>query len=374
MAAPDSPFPLQQASISFGEDVFYRLLDDLLDDGVVGTSDMAVQQFAGGARMSVQVNPGEAYVAFTSPVYGGKRRIRQSTLTDSGTVGNVNSGENWTATFVAADGANPRIDRVVATVKDSLLDSSGLYRLEFKVIQGVATAGATLANLTGAAAVPVNSLLLANVLVRAATSSILTSDIDTTAGTVRPIAGVGGGRVPGGSRILSEIQLSVGQNSIDFQLPAGFRSYEVVVRAKGTIAATLATIYASFPGATESFYSQRTWWTGTNLGIQEALASTTGAYAGVIPGAQAAANTWGQAVIRLDDLRYSPPSGVPSGKRSIMSDFSTQVGPNSGSGAVRGIASGWQDNNNATPPSVFRLWTDGTLFATGSHFVLRGIF
>ena len=64
----------------------------------------------------------------------------------------------------------------------------------FKVVPGTATSGATLSNLTGAAAVPNNSLLLANVLIPATSTSITDANIDTT---VRVRASVGGGNATG---------------------------------------------------------------------------------------------------------------------------------------------------------------------------------
>ena len=186
MAAPDFPFPLQKSDISFGEDVFYRLLDDLFTEGIIGANDLRVQQ-RGTPAMAVTVDPGEGYIGFESPSYGGTRRVRQSVLTDSGTVGAPNTSDNWTTTFNSADGSNPRIDRVIARVRDHLLDASGLYRMEFAVIAGTPTSGANLTNLTGAAAVPVNSLLLANVLIPAGATTVITANIDTTVRTVAKI-------------------------------------------------------------------------------------------------------------------------------------------------------------------------------------------
>lgn len=185
--ALSKPFPIQNASISFGADSVYRLVDDLMSAGVVGSGDFAVSQRAAGANMSVDVATGTAVVAFTSP-YGGKRRIVNDAVMNSGTPGSPGSG--WTATFTSASGTNPRIDRVVLTVRDSNLDAGGNYDAVLAVVSGTATAGATLTNLSGAAAVPSNSLLLANVLIPAGSTSITTGNIDTT---VRTRASVGSG-------------------------------------------------------------------------------------------------------------------------------------------------------------------------------------
>lgn len=189
MAAPSHPFPLQHDTILFGQEELFRWLDHLYSEGVIAPTDGAVTQYASG-EMRVNVAAGQAICTFDTP-YGGKRQLRW-TATSSGTPGSPNSADNWISTFTAAHGTLPRIDRVVATVQDASLDATGQRRQVFQVVAGTATSGATLANLTGAAAVPANSMLLANVLVRAAATTILTADIDTT---VRTRTRVGGGAV-----------------------------------------------------------------------------------------------------------------------------------------------------------------------------------
>lgn len=69
-----------------------------------------------------------------------------------------------TVTATAADGSNPRIDQVIATVKDAQISGAD-NEWELSVLAGTATGGATLANLTGAAALPDRSIRLAYVLV-----------------------------------------------------------------------------------------------------------------------------------------------------------------------------------------------------------------
>lgn len=66
----------------------------------------------------------------------------------------------------AADPTNPRIDRVILT---PTIDQSSPSP---SILVGTPTGGATLDNLTGAQAIPVGSLLLADVLVAAAATSI----------------------------------------------------------------------------------------------------------------------------------------------------------------------------------------------------------
>lgn len=177
------PFPLQNPSITFAHLYYYRLLDDLFSAGVTNSADFAVTQKAGGANMSVDVAAGEAIVDFTTPE-GGKRLTVMDVLSNSGTPGAPNTPD-WLTTFTAANGTNPRVDRVVLTVRDTDLDASGARDAVLQVVAGTATAGATLTNLTGAASVPANSLLLANVLIPAGATSITTANIDSVLGATR---------------------------------------------------------------------------------------------------------------------------------------------------------------------------------------------
>lgn len=80
------PFPIQNASISFGAEPFYRMLDSLFSAGIVKSTDLAVSQNSGGANMSVDVATGTAIVDFNSPE-GGKRQITNSVISNSGTPG-----------------------------------------------------------------------------------------------------------------------------------------------------------------------------------------------------------------------------------------------------------------------------------------------
>lgn len=69
-----------------------------------------------------------------------------------------------TVTATANASGNPRIDQVIATVNDTTY-GEGTDNWVLSVLAGTATVGATLANLTGAAALPDNSIRLAYVLV-----------------------------------------------------------------------------------------------------------------------------------------------------------------------------------------------------------------
>jgi hypothetical protein len=171
-----SQFPTQRADILFGEEPVFRLLDDLANEGVFAAGDLAVT--APGGSIQVQVAAGDAYVSLESSSYGGKRRVHNDASSLSGAPGSPNSPD-WASTFTAPHASLPRVDRVVLTVRDGLYDATSAFTPIFQVVPGTATSGATLANLNGAAAVPANSLLLANVLVGAAATQIQASDIDT---------------------------------------------------------------------------------------------------------------------------------------------------------------------------------------------------
>lgn len=71
----------------------------------------------------------------------------------------------------------PRIDRVVIHVRDHAHDGSGANDAKVKVLPGTATAGATVENEAGAAAVPSTAMLLAQVVVPAAATTIPNANI-----------------------------------------------------------------------------------------------------------------------------------------------------------------------------------------------------
>ncbi len=154
-----------------------RMIGQLVtSEGVIGSADFTVTQRGAGANMSVDVAAGSAYVK-----------------DDHGAGGGVYAA-TWTATenvtIAAADPTNPRIDRIVLQIKDNAL-GDGANSITLQRIAGTPTAGATLVNLNGAGAVPGSSLLLANVLVPAAASSIVNANIDSSS-TVRVQASLGG--------------------------------------------------------------------------------------------------------------------------------------------------------------------------------------
>ena len=147
-----------------------RYLGVGLQEGVVGVNDMAVAQRGAGANMSVDIGAGEAL-------------IQGDTVTNQGRYYVLNDAVTNVTGFSAANATNPRIDRVTLRVRDQF-HGDAANDISFQIVTGTATAGATLTNLNGAAAVPGSQLLLANVLIPANATTITTGNIDTT---VRPL-------------------------------------------------------------------------------------------------------------------------------------------------------------------------------------------
>lgn len=77
----------------------------------------------------------------------------------------------------AADATNPRIDQVILEVKDNTHDASGSNLVQTRVVAGTPTVGATLANRTGVAALPNSAMRLADILVPALSTSVVTANI-----------------------------------------------------------------------------------------------------------------------------------------------------------------------------------------------------
>lgn len=263
--AQDKPFP-NLGGLTYSEDVFWRLFDDLFAVGVVGSAtDYQVIQNHLGANMSVDVNPGSAYVALTN---GGKRRLRLPAQSNSGTPGTPNAADNWLTTFLAADATNPRIDRVVLTVRDTSIDGTGASDSALRVIAGTPTSGATLANLNGAAAVPANSMLLANVLVPNAATTVVTGNIADQ----RAVSKIGGNLSAGASA--ASLALNVSAANTDLAAPAGSVGYFAI----GTGGGSLRSIGAASAGATLTIRNT----TAALVRLLHATAGGTGAQLSII--------------------------------------------------------------------------------------------
>jgi len=160
-----------------------RYLSFGLSEGVGDTTAMAVGQRGAGANYSVDIAAGDAIVTGDSVTNQGKYYAYNDAVF------------NLTG-FTAAHATLPRIDRVTLRVRDAF-HGDAANDFSFQIVTGTATSGATLANLTGAAAIPNSQLLLANILIPATATTIITANIDTA---IRAVSGFGGGSaVPPGS-------------------------------------------------------------------------------------------------------------------------------------------------------------------------------
>lgn len=142
-------------------------------EGIKTSTDLAVAQRAAGANMSVDVAAGTAVIQDDHATGGG---FYSYTLSATSNV----------APVTVADATNPRIDRVVVRVRDQALGDAA-NDAAIVILAGTPTSGATLANLNGAAAVPGSSLLLANILIPAAGTSVTTANIGNVAAIVKPV-------------------------------------------------------------------------------------------------------------------------------------------------------------------------------------------
>lgn len=187
MAVVTPPLYLDVDSTYGAEDLGlpYR---DLLSEGVIGSADatLKVAQRAAGANMSVDVGAGACWVlgddATTQPLY---RCYNDATV-------------NLVVT--AADPTNPRIDRVIAEVRDATF-SGAFSDWRLRVVAG------TPAGSPAAPAVPNNAISLATVAVAAAAASIVTANITDA----RTRASAGGGDVQVSSALLSRTFITAAQ-------------------------------------------------------------------------------------------------------------------------------------------------------------------
>lgn len=118
-----------------------------LQAGVMGAGDLKVNA---GAGNTVDVYPGVAFVPL-SVADGGLVRCRETVIRNS-------NGFSEGGSIPPANGVNPRVDQIVARV----FDVAGSRRWRIMTVSGLATAGATIDNRAGAAALPADSLRLAD--------------------------------------------------------------------------------------------------------------------------------------------------------------------------------------------------------------------
>jgi hypothetical protein len=134
-----------------------------IQEGVVSAGDLMVTQRGSGVNQSVDVAVGAAW-------------IQIDTGTRSG-MGHAFSDAVANLALTAANGTNPRIDQAVLQWNDSSLPTGSGNIPTLTVLTGTATAGATLANRTGATALPNDTLRLADILVPALSTTVSNTQI-----------------------------------------------------------------------------------------------------------------------------------------------------------------------------------------------------
>lgn len=154
---------------------------EIVQSGVVNKGHFLVTAKASQPPIGVSIAAGEAWVKAT-------------TGTRNGAYYSVNDA-SVDLNLTAADSTNPRVDRIILRINDTSDLSSASDNASIEAVTGTPTAGATLANLNGAPALPANSLNLAFVLVGAGATSVSAANIGNLAdpfGTAAGYAAVSG--------------------------------------------------------------------------------------------------------------------------------------------------------------------------------------
>lgn len=159
----------------------YMFDSEVVQSGVVNKGDMLVTAKASQPPMGVSVAAGQAWVRATTGTRNGSYHIVNDASVD------IN--------LTAADSTNPRVDRIILRITDTSDLASATDNASLEAVVGTPTAGATLANLNGAPALPANCLNLAFVLVGAGVTSVSAANIGNLAdpfGTANGYAAVSG--------------------------------------------------------------------------------------------------------------------------------------------------------------------------------------
>lgn len=158
--------PAFATDLAYGFDILRKQMSTIVGPGIVTPGDLTVSPQSG---LQVQVSAGQGYVLQTVSTEGSAY---------AGLYYLINDATATPANTITAPSVNPRIDQVVLRVYDvteQSLGGSSFAQCEW--VRGTETSGANLTNLSGAAALPANSLLLANVLQTVGESSISSGNI-----------------------------------------------------------------------------------------------------------------------------------------------------------------------------------------------------
>lgn len=135
-----------------------------LQEGVVGANDLKIVQRGAGANQSVDFSVGAGHIQIDSGTRSGLVHFYNDA------VANV--------AVTASNATNPRIDQAIVRYNDTSIPAgTGGNTPTPEILAGTATAGATLDNRTGAAALPNDCLRLADILVPATSTSVVTANI-----------------------------------------------------------------------------------------------------------------------------------------------------------------------------------------------------
>lgn len=177
---------------------------NLTESGVEDLASLVVSQRAAGANRSVDVAAGDAWILGTDSPHQGAYLVTNDEVLN---VSTTTTGVVWPV----GDATNPRIDQVILRIFDTQDGSAAngnksADNAQILVLVGVPTAGATLANRNGAAALPSSCARLADVLMPAGATAATTANISDR----RPFATPGGAIING---VTGNISVPAGTNT-----------------------------------------------------------------------------------------------------------------------------------------------------------------
>lgn len=175
-----SPDPLYLQPKSYDARSDRKWFADIISPGVVGGGSYTPTFVSG---MTVRVAAGTAYILGQNVPDQGMYRQYVTTTND--------------LVVTASNPSNPRIDTLILRVMDNAHDSSTFNECRVELVPGTATAGATLANLTGAANLATlgeaskSVLLIGYVLVPAGAVALTSTAVNIRDARVQSIVGSG---------------------------------------------------------------------------------------------------------------------------------------------------------------------------------------